>query len=311
MKTNVIRLTAPAILLLCMFVGVVQSQTRRSANRRMNSSTQRLTPLTPAQKQTVSKFIERAKSLELTYQINPLDYITAAEGFDSFISANEIKLLPQGAVKTYLVSMVYGYADAATLLGTLTHTGLKNAFYGAQEAAGRNSRLKVIEDIGVRWRMNVLQVGLNQAQRRIFNNASTLKNKLISLLGRTPTLDILPSTESNEWTFPNPSMRGEYSDLTKTTMYDLGHGIFAGHIELVPGVPAVAMFLSVPFPKEEVSDANLALLFASKAVKLSKLLSDTVLEREKDSEYRFRTASGKVLIVALNPNREIAILRFE
>lgn len=301
-----------ALIAICLVSSVTQSQTRhRPTTKQKNTKTQQLLPLTLEQKQVAADLIEQAKSVELTYQTEPSQYAIAAETFMYALGA-EMERFPAGPIKTHLVAMAYGYRDAGVLWGMLTGTSITNSFYEAQAATtGKDRRPQLIEEIGRRWRINVMQMGLNQAQRKIFNNASHLKDKLISLLVRTPTSEVTSSTESNEWTFPKLGMKGEYSDLTKTTMYDLGQGFFAGHIELAPGAPAVAMFLSVPIPKEEVSDVDLALVFASKAVKLSKLLTDTMLEKEKDSEYRFRTASGKILIVALNSNREMAILRFE
>lgn len=304
------------LIAICLVSSITQSQTRRrSSAKTKNTKVQQLVPLTLEQKRVVVDLIERAKSIELTYQTNPHQFATATDTLIFILDSDTIKQFPAGIIKTYLIGVVYGYRDAGALWGMLTGTGLADAFYGAQASTtGRDGRPQLIEEIGRRWNINVMRMGLRQAQRKIFNNASNLKDKLISLFARTPTAD-MSSIESNEWTFPKPGMKGEYSDVTKTIMYDLGQGFFAGHIELVPGVPAVAMFFFVPIPKEEVSkevsQADLALVFASKAVKLSKLLSDTILEKEKDSEYRFRTASGKILIVALNPNREMAILRFE
>jgi hypothetical protein len=277
---------------------------------------QPLIPLILEQKKIVVDLIERAKSLELTYQTYPHEFAISTESF-MYALGSEMERFPAGQIKTHLIAMAYGYRDAGILWGMLTNTGVADAFYRAQAATtGKDRRPQLIEEIGRRWRINVMQMGLNQAQRKIFNNASNLKDKLISLLARTPTSDAVSSIESNEWTFPKPGMQGKYSNITKTTMYDLGDGIFAGHIEIVKGVPAVAMFFLLNVPddddadEEKVSDADLALAFASKVVKLPDQLSDTILNQEKDSEYRFRTASGKVLIVALK-DREIAILRFE
>lgn len=313
MKIRMTQPSFPIILLICLFTSGALSQVRRRPiPKQRTGKPLQLEPLTSVQKKVVSDLIERAKSLELTYQTDITRFTSAAESLGFSLGDDNIRQLPAGPIRTYLMAMVYGYHDAGVLLGMLFREGFNNSFYEAQATvSGINRRPQIIEEIGRRWKVNIMQVGLRQAQRQIFDNASALKNKLVLLLARTPTADIPSSTQSSDWLFPTPRMRGEYSALTKTTMYDLGEGFSAGHIEIAPGVPAVAMFFLVPIPKEEVSDADLALAFASKVVKLSNLLSDTVLAREKDSEYRFRTANGKVLIVALNANREMAILRFE
>ncbi len=321
MPSSMIRFVAVALFAIILFSHSTLSQVRhRPTTRQKNAKTQQLLPLTPDQKQIVSNFIARANSFELTYQTDQFEYAAKAEGFASFLNTDDIKQFPAGPIKTNLVAMVYGYGDVGILLGMLTHTGFSDAFYSAQVATtGRDGRPQRIEEIGKRWNINVMQVGLNQSQRRIFINASNLKDKLILLLARTPTAsvaysDLGPNSsnpQSNDWIFPKPGTQCRYSPITKVDMCDLGDGIFVGHVELAPGHPAVAVLFPIPVPKEEVSDADLALAFASKVVKLPDQLSETILDREKDSEYRFRTASGKVLIVALDASRKTAVIQFE
>ncbi|HEX8138689.1 MAG TPA: hypothetical protein VF544_14070 [Pyrinomonadaceae bacterium] len=316
MKNRTIQYAALVFFIICLLSHPAFSQTRRRPTTKQNSAkTQQLLPLTLDQKRIVSNFIARANSFELIYQTDQFEYALKAEGFASFLRADDIKQFPAGPIKTYLVAMVYGYGDVGILLGMLTHTGFSDAFYSAQAATtGRDGRPQRIEEIGKRWNINVMQIGLNQAQRRIFNNASTLKGKLSLLLSRTPTAILTsPGSKGSDWIFPKPGMQCRYSSVTKTEMCDLGDNIFAGHIELAPGVPAVAIVfpLAVPVPKEELSDADVAIAFASKVVKLHPVLSEARLDQEKENEHRFRTADGKVLIVALATDRRSAIIKFE
>lgn len=312
MKNRTALFVAPLALLVFLCAIVTQAQTRHHpGTRQKKAKVQQLPSLTAEQKQVVADLIDRAKSIELTYQTDPSQFATSTDSLRYFLNTDKILQFPAGPIKTYMIGMIYGYGDAGILWGMFTHTGFSDAFYGAQATVnGRDSRPEVIEGISARWHIDVMQMGLNEAQRKIFNNASKLKNELISLLARTPTADVAPTSERGEWTFPRPGMKGMYSEVSKTLMYDLGDGILAGHIELLLGQPAVTIFFLPNVPKEEVSDADLALAFASKVVKLPDQLSDTILNQEKDSEYRFRTASGKVLIVALK-ERKVAILRFE
>lgn len=319
-KNRTTQSTALVFFIICLFSQPVLSQDRHPPTKQKNAKKQQLLPLTLDQKRIVSDFIARANSFELIYQTDQFEYAAKAEGFASFLGADDIKQFPAGTIKTYLVAMVYGYGDVGILLGMLTHTGFSDAYYSAQAATtGRDGRPQRIDEIGKRWNINVRQTGLNQAQRRIFSNASNLKDKLMLLLARTPTASgssFDPShsssnQHSNDWTFPKPGTQCRYSPKTKVDMCDLGNGIFAGYVELAPGHSAVAVLFPILVPKEEVSDADLALAFASKVVELPKLLSDTIMEKKKGSEHRFRTASGKVVIVALDPGRKIAVVRFE
>lgn len=177
-----------ALIAIFLVSGVTQSQTRRrSSAKAKNAKMQQLVPLTLEQKKMVADLIERAKSIEITYQTDPYKFATAAETF-MFALGAEMERFPSGPIKTHLIAMAYGYRDSGVLWGMLTGTSVTNSFYEAQAAAtGKDRRPQLIEEIGKRWRLDVMQIGLNQAQRKIFNNAANLKDKLSFLLARTPT----------------------------------------------------------------------------------------------------------------------------
>lgn len=117
---------------------------------------------------------------------------------------------------------------------------------------------------------------------------------------------------NEEWAFPKQGMSGRYSENIKGTIYDLGDAIFAGHMKLDTNqgpLSLVFVVFGVPVPRDNMSDADLALVVASKVARLPERVADTVMGRADNGEYRFRTTSGKVIGVAIAYDRKTAIAR--
>lgn len=110
----------------------------------------------------------------------------------------------------------------------------------------------------------------------------------------------------SEWTFPAPGIKSRYDRELKGTIYDLGDG-FHAHRRITGS--QFLVFVSLPERLAEMEDSDLALVVASKVLKLPRLLSDTLLERESEFEFRFRTAGGRVAGVTLAHDRKSAIVR--
>lgn len=301
MQYRIPRYITLVLIVVCLLNQSVLSQSRRRVGRTPSPSLT-LIPLTAEQKAEIAGVIQRANLADYNFKFNRYEILSMqALGVGS--EARQLAAsLPHGDVQDMLNAMGVAYHDAGILFSAYHN----DPFHSQQQV------MQVIE----RYRMQNLPS--YAMVLRVFGIASMVKDKLVAALAKSPTAQARTSSSSqtsadSEWIFPKPGAQGRYSDLTKTTMYDLGDNIFAGHIELSPGVPAVAVIfpLAVSVPKEEISDADLALIFASKVVKLSPVLSEARLGQKKENEYRFRTASGKVLIVALEATRRIAILRFE
>jgi hypothetical protein len=116
-----------------------------------------------------------------------------------------------------------------------------------------------------------------------------------------------------EWTFPKAGMQGHYNEEAKVVIYDLGDAIFAGHMKLDTNQGPLAVVLvvfGVPVPRDEMSDADIALVVAYKVSSLPERVADTVMGRADSGEYRFRTTGGKVIGVAIAYDRKTAIARF-
>lgn len=117
----------------------------------------------------------------------------------------------------------------------------------------------------------------------------------------------------SDWTFPAPNVKERYDAELKKTVYDLGDGFSAVRLK-IGDAEVVLVSLPGDHPEKtvgEIEEADIALVVASKAVHLPKLMKDVRLEQEEKFEHRFRTASGGVVLVVVAHDRKTAVVRLK
>ncbi|HEY0003739.1 MAG TPA: hypothetical protein VGB17_02925 [Pyrinomonadaceae bacterium] len=117
----------------------------------------------------------------------------------------------------------------------------------------------------------------------------------------------LAQQPNSEWTFPSQGMQGIYDERLKGVVYDLGDGFYGSHVK-VRGVPVVVVTLAKGAP-QEMSDADLTLLVASKTIRLHPTLKDALQGHTIGREYKFKTFNGRIAGVTLSHDRKTAIVR--
>ena len=110
----------------------------------------------------------------------------------------------------------------------------------------------------------------------------------------------------NDWKFPAPGLKSEYSDELKATIYDMGDGFHAARVKIKE---REFVFVSIPPGTARIEDSDLALLVADKVLRLPKALADTILPQEEKHEHLFRTANGLTVGVTLAHDRRSAVVR--
>jgi hypothetical protein len=331
MKKRVVQLTALALSALCLFVGTTSAQHRR-AMRRPTPSRSRFVPLTAEQKAAVADILEKANALEVTYNYRPEHY--ADDAFAVSSESGKVEdALPEGTMKYLLLDMWSAWRAAAFMYGTCMPS-MKGSWHRFVEADIREAQVtgrktdtsdpipEIIRDYKLQ------NMHPCQAQRVLFNNARIITMRARAVLDASPTArgeqpshadsntppdqaDATADTDEG-WAFPKQGMQGRYSEETKGVIYDLGNAIFAGHMNLDTNqgaLPVVFVVFGVPIPRDEMSDGDLALVVAYKVSSLPERVADTVMGRADSGEYRFRTASGKVIGVAIAYDRKTAIAR--
>lgn len=333
MKKRVVQLTALALAVLCLFVGTASAQ-RRRPTRRPSTPRTRFAPLTAEQKAAVADILEKANALEVTYNYRPEKY--ADDAFDvSSESGKAEDALPEGTMKYLLLDMWSAWRAAAFMYGTCMpsmkgswHRFVEADIREAQVTGRKTDATDPIPEIVREYKLQ--NMNPCQAQRVLFNNARIITMRARAVLDASPTTrGAQPSSRADnaappngtdavadaggEWTFPKPGMQGRYNEEAKVVIYDLGDAIFAGHMKLDTNQGPLAVVLvvfGVPVPREEVGDADLALVVAYKVASLPERVADTVMGRADSGEYRFRTTGGKVVGVAIAYDRKTAIARF-
>ncbi len=110
------------------------------------------------------------------------------------------------------------------------------------------------------------------------------------------------------WTFPAEGQKARPNETIGAPAFDLGDGFSATKLK-VNGREVVMVMVALPQVTREVEDSDLALVVASKVLKLPRLPSEAVLRKETEREHRFRAASGRVAGVTLAQDRKTAIVR--